>query len=244
MINSNQKPSIAINFTGEYFVPGNSGERIEADHMARYRFASKYVKGKSVLDIACGVGYAAPILIEAGAKSYLGADIQKPLIDYATKIYGSDLATYEYQDITKLNVIEGYDIITCFETIEHVTEYKLTIENLFRALKPSGTLLISSPNRTITSPNSSRLQDKPDNEHHTQEFIPSELIEELRSAGFIATYDQIYGQRQRLHFTNRFARKLIKILRPDARTSPEVSRIRWNMTPRYFVICANKPATA
>ena len=45
-----------LNFTGEYFIPGKSGERIEADHLERYRFACKYAKGKSVLDIACGVG--------------------------------------------------------------------------------------------------------------------------------------------------------------------------------------------
>ena len=54
-------------FTGEYFVPGASGERIEADHMERYRFASRYAGEKAVLDIACGTGYAAPLFIEAGA---------------------------------------------------------------------------------------------------------------------------------------------------------------------------------
>jgi hypothetical protein len=45
-------------FTGEYFIPGKSGERIEADHLERYRFACRFAKGKSVLDLACGAGYS------------------------------------------------------------------------------------------------------------------------------------------------------------------------------------------
>ena len=52
-------------FSGERFVPGNSGKRIAADHYERYRFACSYVKKKRVLDIACGSGYAATMLLDA-----------------------------------------------------------------------------------------------------------------------------------------------------------------------------------
>src|SRR5262245_11065488 len=88
----------AITFTGEYFVPGGSGIRIEADHMARYEFAADCVAGKSALDIACGVGYACPLLLGAGAVSYHGVDIQPTLIEHARSKYSDARAKFEIGD--------------------------------------------------------------------------------------------------------------------------------------------------
>ncbi len=161
-----------LNFTGEYFIPGKSGDRIEADHLERYRFACKYAKGKSVLDIACGVGYSGPKFIEAGAVNYDGVDINENLIEYAKNNYSSESINYLVGDICKFSNNKMYDLITCYETIEHVKNYEDAIKNLHSLLKPGGLLLISSPNRTVTSPNALTLNDKPSNEFHTQEFIP------------------------------------------------------------------------
>ncbi|MDZ7625500.1 MAG: class I SAM-dependent methyltransferase [Ignavibacteriaceae bacterium] len=80
-----------LNFTGEYFIPGKSGERIEADHLERYHFACRYAKGKAVLDIACGVGYSDAMFIEAGAVSYDGVDINEKIIQYAKNNYSSEV---------------------------------------------------------------------------------------------------------------------------------------------------------
>jgi len=231
-----------LNFTGEYFIPGKSGERIEADHLERYHFACKFAKGKSVLDIACGVGYSGPLLINASAVRYEGVDLNEKLIDYAKKIYGSDLISYSVGDITTFNNIKMYDLITCFETIEHVKNYEAAIQNLYSLLKTGGTLLISSPNRTVTSPNCNSLADKPSNEFHTQEFIPEEIISVLNKNGFIAGRDNLYGQRQRKKvYRNRYYRKIIYTLfgNPDIKTSPKVRQVT-DKLPRYFVILATK----
>ena len=64
-------------FTGEFFVPGKADARMEADHVERYRFACQYASGKSVLDIACGIGYSAPMYLEAGANDYLTKPYQE-----------------------------------------------------------------------------------------------------------------------------------------------------------------------
>jgi len=230
-----------LEFTGEYFIPGETEDRIEADHVARYEFASQFVKGKSILDIACGVGYGATMLLEAGATKYKGADIQKELISYAKTTYGSDRATFSVTDITNLNINEQFDVITCFETIEHINQYRLAIDNLYQALRPNGTLLISSPNRPITSPGTTRIEDKPNNKFHTQEFTPAELIDLLQSSGFHINANEIYGQRQRLNSKNRYVRKILNIFKPDTNTSPRVQKINKGKTPRYFVIIAIKP---
>lgn len=231
-----------LNFTGEYFIPGKSGERIEADHIERYRFASRFAAGKSILDIACGVGYSGPKFIEAGALSYNGVDINEKLIDYAKKFYGSDLISYSVGDITTFNNNKMYDLITCYETIEHVKNYEAAIQNLHSLLKPGGMLFISSPNRIVTSPNALTINDKPSNEFHTQEFIPEELLSILNDNGFSAGKDNLYGQRQREKvYRNRYYRKIIYTLfgNPDIKTSPEVTHVV-DKIPRYFVIVATK----
>lgn len=231
-----------INFTGEYFIPGKSGERIESDHIERYHFACRYAKGKAVLDIACGVGYSGAMFIEAGAVSYDGVDINDKLIEYAKKIYGSDLINYFIGDICKFSNHKTYDLISCYETIEHVEKYEAAIKNLYSLLNRGGTLLISSPNRIVTSPNAATLKDKPSNEFHTQEFIPDELISLLNKNGFIADKSNLYGQRQRIKvYRNRYYRKIVYTLsgNPDIKTSPEVTPVT-NKLPRYFVIVASK----
>jgi SAM-dependent methyltransferase len=231
-----------LNFTGEYFIPGKSGDRIESDHLERYKFACNFVKNKSVLDIACGVGYAGPMFIQSGAVSYYGVDINDKLVEYAKDNFKSELIGYSVGDICTFKIEKKFDLISCFETIEHIRDYKTAIKNLYDLLNPGGTLLVSSPNRPVTSPNCDTLNDKPSNEFHTQEFIPEELLLLLNENGFSADKNNLYGQRQRKKvYKNRYWRKIIYTLlgNPDINTSPKVTPVK-NLLPRYFVIVAVK----
>ena len=229
-------------FTGEYFVPGSTNDRIEADHRERYRFAMQFAKDQRVLDIACGIGYSAPMLLEAGARHYHGVDINADLVEHAKSTYGSDQATYEVGDVCEFDPGSRFDLITCFETIEHVKEYLKAIDRLYHLLEPGGTLLISSPNRPITSPKSVSLTDAPKNQFHTQEFTPAELVAILREQGFTVSDHDVFGQRLRTVFQVKALNRIKKLLlgNPDSRTSPQVRPLN-GKTPRYFVLKANKP---
>ena len=122
-----------INFTGEFFVPGKTSSRIAKDHMERYKFSTIYCKGKTVLDIACGVGYSGPLFIENEALSYDGVDINEELINNAKSTYKSDKIIYHLGDICTFDNDQKFDLITCFETIEHVEDYEGAIKNLLHA---------------------------------------------------------------------------------------------------------------
>jgi 2-polyprenyl-3-methyl-5-hydroxy-6-metoxy-1,4-benzoquinol methylase len=161
-----------VDFTGEFFVPGISGKRVEADHFERYKFACQFAQGKSVLDIACGVGYSGPLFIEGGAESYDGVDLGEKQIEYAKSHYGSEKINYQIGNICTHTAGKDYDLITCFETIEHVEDYSVAIENLFLLLQPGGVLCISSPNRPVASPKAVSITSRPSNKYHTQEFTP------------------------------------------------------------------------
>ena len=106
-----------INYT-ERMVPEEAHARIFWEHIARYRFAKDFVRGKRVLDIACGEGYGAAALAKAGAASVTGVDISRDACERARRKYGLDARTGDAQAIPVPD--RSIDLIVSFETIEHV----------------------------------------------------------------------------------------------------------------------------
>lgn len=222
-------------FHHERCIPGKTEKRVWDDHIARYRFASKFTKGKSVLDAACGDGYGSVYL---DANSYLGLDIDRETIIQAVskyKSYGNrvDFMNANLDNETLYNML--FDVIVCFETIEHVTNPEFVLGNFYNYLKQDGILLISTPNYTIT---------KGLNPHHVQEWTKAGFVSLLAKAGFIV-YD-VLGQRPRPKSIVDKPRTILTKISDrlfgsiDERTSPEVKPIPPKMEARYLVAIAMK----
>ncbi|MDD5751504.1 MAG: methyltransferase domain-containing protein, partial [Candidatus Peribacteraceae bacterium] len=141
-----------------------------------------------------------------------------------------------------LDFSEEFDVVVCFETIEHVPQYREALAHLFRALKPGGVLLLSTPNRVMTSPSASRITDPIPNPYHSQEFLPSEMQGFLVEAGFPASGLSLFGQRQQRYFSWKVIRFLYKrYWDPDHRMSPDFEPLRPPLRPRDFLFVARKP---
>ncbi len=178
-------------FTGERVIEGATPRRIWQDHVARYQFASYYARGK-VLDIACGTGYGCKILLDSVATRITGIDLSQEAICVALKRYKNDRIAFMVGDILDIRLPTGsQDVITCFETIEHVTAQEKAVNELRRVLNPNGTLLISSPNRKLTSPGKS-ASDAPDNPFHVNEFSTKGFVAFLSNHFATVT---VFGQR-------------------------------------------------
>ena len=137
-------------------------------HKARYAFASTYVEGNSIVDVACGLGYGSSLLAEAGAKHVTGVDIDKSSVDTATQRFASPVINFLNASGENLPIEDqSYDVVVSFETIEHTQDPKKFLSELYRILKPNGKLIMSTPNRTLTSPISWL---KPSNRFHRYEF--------------------------------------------------------------------------
>ena len=167
----------------ERFVPGTAdGELIEVEHFARYRWAGQLVAGRSVLDAGCGVGYGSAMLAEAGAAEVIGVDLS----DKAVQAAGAGApphASFVVGDVHALPFETGrFDVVVCFEVIEHVEGQDQVIAELARVLAPGGVLAISSPNRDVYPAG---------NPHHLHEYVP----EELRAA-LAAHFDHVALRRQ------------------------------------------------
>lgn len=228
-----------IKFTGEFLVPEKVEKRLLEDHIARYEYAKKYSKNSDILDIACGYGYGSEIL-GLDCKSYTGVDIKKELIENARIKYGLNNK--------RVNFIEGdactfasekkYDLVVSLETIEHIQEYRKVVETLVKSVRSNGRLIVSSPNRPVTSPFAKTINDKPANIFHTQEFTPQELLNIFIETGLQAKEVKILGQRNSLfHFKNKWIITALDILRmnPDNRANTNLKSYKIRQ-PKYFVL--------
>ncbi len=167
----------------ERMVPEEAHARIFWDHVARYRFAKDFVRGKRVLDIACGEGYGASALAKAGAASVVGVDISPDVCEHARRKYGVDARTGDAEAIPLPD--RSIDLIVSFETVEHVSAPASFLRECVRVLVPEGTLIISTPNRPVYS------GDCTQNPFHRVEFDEEEFLELLGSY-FQAT--RLYSQ--------------------------------------------------
>jgi SAM-dependent methyltransferase len=229
--------SIKPKHTGEFFIPGLGHKSTEEEHFERYRFAALHVPRKRVLDIACGVGYGSRILIEARAASVLGCDILESNIDYARREYGCEGLTFMVTDAARTSFRSEFDVVVCFETIEHIDDFRSVLANLRNALKEEGMLILSSPNRTISSPHLG-VNDRAAH-FHLREFTPSEFSGYLIEAGFCSL--EWYGQRQQRFFQNPFLeRHYKKLFKPSRKADPRVTPLRKGLGPEYFVVVAGR----
>jgi 2-polyprenyl-3-methyl-5-hydroxy-6-metoxy-1,4-benzoquinol methylase len=159
-----------IGEAAERFVPGKGqGEVMETEHLARYWWAAGLAAGRRVLDAGCGVGYGTAMLADAGATQAIGVDIAADAVAAATAAHSSlefiacDIHALPFGD-------DSFDLVVCFEVIEHVEAQDAVIAELARVLAPGGVLAISSPNRGVYPSG---------NPHHVHEFVPDELRDAL-----------------------------------------------------------------
>ena len=121
---------------------------------ARLDFMQRHVSfsDKSILDIGCGGG----ILSEAMAKSggrVTGLDVESEAIASAQKHAETQGLSIQYVcqpiECFRSDEVGIFDVITCMEMLEHVTEPQLVIQHAARLLKPGGVLFLSTINRTL-----------------------------------------------------------------------------------------------
>ena len=164
-----------LEFTGERFTPECVRE-IWYEHWHRYAFALDLVRGKRVLDAACGEGYGANLL--AGVAAQVSAvDISAAAIKHAQARYGAR-ANLEFSvgDAAALSFPDrSFDVVVSFETLEHLLAQEALVAGFARMLSDDGVLLISSPDKQNYSEVAGFR-----NEFHVRELYRHELLDLLR----------------------------------------------------------------
>ena len=216
-----------IKFTGERLVPGADdceplfNIKMYQEHIARYAFASQWVNGKTVLDVGCGVGYGSYWLAQHGASKILAFDISSEAIMHAKEYYGHPNITFITGSAEDFKFDEKFDVVTCFELIEHVYSQRSVIHCIHQALSDSGVLIISTPRA---------LEEKRTN-FHTHEFSYKEFQELLKDS-----FSQVHFFFENNHFSS-----LITNKSPDSLNKIIILKDQFSLPMAdYFIAVASK----
>jgi len=164
------EPKIAD--TGERMIPEYHHDAlIYAEHVVRYLFASRFVRGRRVLDLGSGVGYGSDMLKSAGATEVIGIDRSREAVEYGLEHHAHFAPDYLMADAESLPVRDQqFDVVVSFETLEHVGDHRRMLAEAKRVMRPGGLLILSTPNKGVYIDG---------NPFHTKEFTFAELEEDL-----------------------------------------------------------------
>lgn len=123
-------------------------------HLARYHWVKQVLKSfevKSVLDVACGVGYGSYILAEfLPDVQIVGADYDARAIDEASGSHSLPNLTFTRGNIVSWKDSSGeplgtFDAVVSFDTIEHIAHRDIALLRIAANLTDRGLLALSTP---------------------------------------------------------------------------------------------------
>lgn len=193
------------------------------EHAARYHFALERVAGKKVLDIACGTGYGIGLLRKS-ARFVCGVDIDREAALQARSECGDRSAVVLGDGLRLPFHDKCFDVVTSFETIEHLHDRLGFLRELERVLAPGGVLLISTPNARYTKPKAG----KPLNPFHVYEYTPDEFREQLSRVFLI---EEHLGQS--LEIGNRISPFFIDQQRLPRKPSVQIRLFFWRVMNKF-----------
>lgn len=126
---------------------GKDYYRDELNNPATFKLIGN-VKGKNVLDLACGEGYNTRILAKKGAR-VTGADCSDRLLKYAMHEEAREKQGIQYRllDADELKPLsnDSFDLVTCFMALQDIENYEKAIAETARILREKGRFIFSIP---------------------------------------------------------------------------------------------------
>ena len=168
-----------LTLTGERTIPDLDIENYWfRRHQVVYQRLAPRCAGRDVLEAGCGEGYGADLI--AGVARRVVA------VDYDEAAVAHVRSRYARVEFIRANLAElplpdaSVDVVVNFQVIEHLWDQAQFVAECARVLRPSGLLMMSTPNRITFSPG----RDTPVNPFHTRELNAGELTELLVDGGF------------------------------------------------------------
>jgi len=123
---------------GDTATPLNLSKRLRAIE----QYAA--IDGKQILDCGCGAGEYVQAFLDRGAEAW-GIEFSKEKVassrvDLGGRLAVGDLAALAVRDNT-------IDVALLNEVLEHVPDEQRVLREVYRVLRPGGTLVLFSPNR-------------------------------------------------------------------------------------------------
>ena len=203
-------------------------EDFKADAQKKLRFVKQFMtQDTSLLDFGCGLGHFLA-LAEPFCKTVIGFDISRLAAKKAKEKYNLFVKTGTASK--KSFPKNSFEIITSFDVIEHIPDFKKTLNNFYHWLKPGGYLFMTTP--SLNSWDARLLGKKwygftriPD---HVIYFTPGSIkrtlkdtgykVKKITTWGFVRRLEYLVGQYEKLSSLQFLLKKLnlgkIKIYLP------------------------------
>lgn len=122
--------------------------RRQGNHWLRYELAERILSGPSLLEIGCGCGLGT-LAFGSKFENIVGIDTNAGAVGWATR-YVSPLrkgSAFLIGEFESRDELQGkFDSVVAFEVLEHVREPRRFLGAIRSLLKPTGTVLLSTPN--------------------------------------------------------------------------------------------------
>ncbi|HEV7763403.1 MAG TPA: class I SAM-dependent methyltransferase [Thermoanaerobaculia bacterium] len=174
-LNAQWKVRSGVSLFGENVTPAVPNDLFQA-HASIYSFFSGYVEGKRVLELGCGTGYGAPMLLRGGAQHITAIDAHAGNVRFARKRSGSPRLQYMVGDAEALPQDFGtFDVIVSSNVFEHLSNVDRALAQVLLHLSPDGKFLLAVP--PITDPPGMEANLR--NPYHVSNYYVHEWLERL-----------------------------------------------------------------
>lgn len=114
------------------------------------RILPKGLSPKAIWDAGCGIGQTSFFLARRFPNApILGTDLVVSRVEHCGNIQQTNPrykhVEFEIGNLLEVNCSEDYDLVVCFEVLEHIEDYDQAVDILSNSLRPGGMLVIHTP---------------------------------------------------------------------------------------------------
>lgn len=169
-------------------------------HMIAYFEASERIHGR-VLEIGSGEGYGIAYL-SPKTTEYHAID------KFPSRLEGTENVHFYQMAVPPLTNIQDnyFDFVVSFQVIEHINDGAFFLREIFRVLKPNGTLILTTPNREMSLTR---------NPWHVREYLSKEMEVLIKPIFESVEIKGVYGSEKVMDYYLQNKKNVAKITRFD-----------------------------
>lgn len=152
----------------------------------------KTLSDKTLLDAGCGIGLAS-IYYSKRFKNITSVDLEKQKINQAKSLAKSNyIENINFKDVNLIKAPftkKQFDMIICFEVIEHVEDDVSMLKGFSKMLSKNGELILSFPSKTLMSKIAQKSLD-----HFKIGYVPSDIKKMLNKLNMKIVEEYSFGK--------------------------------------------------
>jgi SAM-dependent methyltransferase len=151
------------------------------NRLITWAFKKYFSNVKEYLEIGCGTGYVLKGISDCNpGMNITGTDIFSEALPTAEERLAGK-ANFIQTNALHLPFRDEFDVIGAFDVIEHIEEDVMAMHELYKALKPGGSVLITVPRHMFL------WSDVDTTAHHKRRYGSAEFRRKVEEAGFSIT---------------------------------------------------------